>query len=326
MSYTKAHDLMRLAQMAAARHSGVTLDEIAEEFGIVHRSAQRMTNALEAIFLCEVTDGPDRKRRWKIREPRPLRLPRRPDRTIAALDCAIRDARAVHRNIQAEALADLRDALITQMVPQDARRAEADAEAMLQALGHVARPGPRIRTDPVILGTISTAIRGMRRLRLRYGDGPLPRTVDPRGILLGERTYLVACDPARGPRPMTFRLDRIHEAECLSERSEPEPGFNIDAYAAQNFGVWDDPEQRAEVIWRFTPEAADHARDFLFHPHQSLEPQEDGSLIVRFTASGWLEMAWFLYKWGDKVEVLAPEGLRRMVEGHRRSDFGTAMP
>jgi predicted DNA-binding transcriptional regulator YafY len=38
-------------------------------------------------------------------------------------------------------------------------------------------------------------------------------------------------------------------------------------------------------------------------------------------ASGWLEMAWHLYQWGDAVEVLAPEALRRMVEGHRRSDF-----
>ena len=52
-----------------------------------------------------------------------------------------------------------------------------------------------------------------------------------------------------------------------------------------------------------------------------LEPQEDGSLIVRFHAAGWLEMAWHLYQWGDKVEVVEPEGLRALVEDHRRSDF-----
>jgi hypothetical protein len=27
------------------------------------------------------------------------------------------------------------------------------------------------------------------------------------------------------------------------------------------------------------------------------------------------------YKWGDKVEVVAPEGLQALVEGHRRPDF-----
>jgi predicted DNA-binding transcriptional regulator YafY len=53
--------------------------------------------------------------------------------------------------------------------------------------------------------------------------------------------------------------------------------------------------------------------------------QEDGGLIVRFHAAGWLEMAWHLYQWGDAVEVIAPQGLRTLVENHRRGDFG-ALP
>jgi hypothetical protein len=44
-------------------------------------------------------------------------------------------------------------------------------------------------------------------------------------------------------------------------------------------------------------------------------------LIVRFSASGHLEMAWHLYVWGDDAEVLAPPALRQLVENHRRSDF-----
>ncbi|MBK5946471.1 hypothetical protein CCR83_08515 [Rhodobacter veldkampii DSM 11550] len=52
------------------------------------------------------------------------------------------------------------------------------------------------------------------------------------------------------------------------------------------------------------------------------------SLIVRFHAAGWFEMAWFLYQWGDKVEVfapavevLAPAGLRDYVHPWRRPDL-----
>jgi predicted DNA-binding transcriptional regulator YafY len=67
------------------------------------------------------------------------------------------------------------------------------------------------------------------------------------------------------------------------------------------------------------------AAEFRFHPDQQLEPQDDGSLIVRFSAAGWLEMAWFLYQWGDAVEVLEPAGLHDLVEGYRRGDF-PAMP
>ena len=32
-----------------------------------------------------------------------------------------------------------------------------------------------------------------------------------------------------------------------------------------------------------------------------------------FRASGWVEMAWHLYKWGGAVEVLEPPELREMV-------------
>ena len=74
-------------------------------------------------------------------------------------------------------------------------------------------------------------------------------------------------------------------------------------------------------MWRFAPEAAERAAEFRFHPTQVVESQDDGSPIVRFQAAGWLEMAWHLYQWGDKVEVLAPAGLRELVVGHQRSDF-----
>ena len=46
----------------------------------------------------------------------------------------------------------------------------------------------------------------------------------------------------------------------------------------------------------------------------------DGALRVAFTASGWVEMAWHLYQWGDKVEVIDPAALRDLVKDHRRGD------
>lgn len=75
------------------------------------------------------------------------------------------------------------------------------------------------------------------------------------------------------------------------------------------------------MVWRFSPAAAATAREFLFHPQQEATDEPDGSLTVRFNASGWLEMAWHLYQWGEGVAVIAPEPLRRMVEDFRRADF-----
>jgi predicted DNA-binding transcriptional regulator YafY len=135
------------------------------------------------------------------------------------------------------------------------------------------------------------------------------------------RRYLVARDEDRDPLLRHFRVDRIRAARLLGSSFAREPGFDIAAHSARAFGSYQDEARYGEVIWRFAPHAAESARAFLFHPSQSLEDQDDGSLVVRFTASGWLEMAWHLYQWGDAVEVLAPAGLAAMVAGHRRGDW-----
>jgi hypothetical protein len=130
-------------------------------------------------------------------------------------------------------------------------------------------------------------------------------------VLLGLRRYLVARDEDRDPGLRHFRVDRIREARLLGSSFVREPGFDIAAHAARAFGSYQDEGRYGEVVWRFSPAAAPTARDFVFHLGQQIEKQPDGSLVVRFHASGWLEMAWHLYQWGDTVEVVAPGGLRR---------------
>jgi predicted DNA-binding transcriptional regulator YafY len=41
--------------------------------------------------------------------------------------------------------------------------------------------------------------------------------------------------------------------------------------------------------------------------------EADGGLIVKFVASGWVEMAWHVDPWGNTVEVNEPQDLRNMV-------------
>ena len=103
-----------------------------------------------------------------------------------------------------------------------------------------------------------------------------------------------------------------------------DPGFSLRRHAELGFGSYESEAEFGEVVWRFTPEAAPHARRYVFHPRQRLTELPDGSLEVSFEASGHLEMCWHLYSWGSAVEVVSPEPLRLMVEGHRR-DFA-ALP
>lgn len=323
MSFSKAQDLIRLAQMAATRRNGVSLDDICAEFNISHRTAQRMTDALETTFVnVETYDGDDRRRRWRVNDPMLSRLQLRQETAVEALEIARQTAKVEGRLRHASALADLRDGLFARLAPRDALRTEADAEVVLTALGSVTRPGPKVNLIPRVLDSVIEALRGPFRLRMCYGDTP-ERIVEPHGLLLGHRSYLVA--RKLGGDIRNFRMDLIHSVETLDESFNLTDDFSLEDYAAQSFGVYQDPAQFGEVVWRFTSNAAARAAEFRFHPKQVLEWQVDGSLIVRFHAAGWLEMTWHLYQWGDKVDVIAPEGLRVMVSGHQRSDFN-ALP
>jgi hypothetical protein len=138
MSLGKARDLLRLAEMAASRHMGVSLAEIAEEFDADHRTAQRMTKALEDVFQnVEVNIDEDRRRRWKLRDSSLLRLRGvgLGDSELAALEMGIKRAEREGATHDVKALISLRDRLLAHMPGPHARRAEADAEAVLEAYG-----------------------------------------------------------------------------------------------------------------------------------------------------------------------------------------------
>ncbi|SOC11054.1 WYL domain-containing protein [Rhodobacter maris] len=238
--------------MAAARRSGVNLDEIVAKFSISHRTAQRMTKALETTFAnVAAEDGADHKRRWRI-EPGALDRPQLPPRDRdRGLEIAGREAGAEGQLRHARALAGLREGLLARLSNRDAARAEADAdaEAVLQALATVTRPGPRVSLAPKILDAVTEALRGPFQLRVRYKSEDAPeRVLEPYGVLLGHRTYLVARDTAKGDLIRSFRLDQILSAEALDESFAMDTAFSMQRFAAQSFGVWQDPAQFGPVV------------------------------------------------------------------------------
>lgn len=327
-SYAKASDLLRLAEMALSRYMGVALQDIEEEFSVDKRTAQRMTKALEDCFPNVETRMDDQRRKfWTLRgeDARLVHARGIRDSELAAIEIAIRRAQREDATNEIKALTSLRDRLLSLMPGPHARRAEADAEAVLEAYGFACRPGPRVRTEPVLLATIAEALKAPNMLTITYvgerGNAARERLLEPYGLLLGIRRYLVAKENGGDGRFRHFRLDRVKTARLKRQSFVRDPDFNLEDHAARAFGSYHAEPEYGPVVWRFAPSAAAVAREFLFHPDQELIDEPDGSLAVRFHASGWLEMAWHLYQWGDSVEVLEPEGLRDLVARHQRADF-----
>ncbi len=325
MSFEKAQQLLELATFVAARRMGVTLDDVGERFGVSRRTAQRIMHALEAQFPdTESGFDEDGHKRWKLQTGALRDLLTLTSDELAALDLATETLERNALGIEATELRRLREKIMALVPRSKIARLETDHEALLEAQGLAARPGPTARIAPQIASTISMALKSSQRLKIVYHSRgsakPTPRIVEPYGVLIGIRRYLVAKPKVDGPLHY-YVAERIESAELTGEGFVRDPDFEIDKHAQKAFGAFQNDTEYGEVVWRFRPAVASHARAFLFHPTQVLEDLPDGSLIVRFNASGHLEMCWHLYMWGDQVEVLAPDILRKMVEPYRRSDF-----
>lgn len=323
MSFHKAQELLKLAQMAASRYRGISLPEISEEFGVNTRTAQRMVRALENTFpSISIQTDSDRRRWWKLRDQSLIGKQGIYQRELVALEMSIRRAEREGAQAEVEALQALRDRLMATLPSSHARRAEVDAEAVLEAQGYACRPGPKVKTSPLVTGAIAEALKAPFSLAILYQGKqdaePRDRTVEPYGMLLGTRHYLIARDPSNGPSFRRFRLDRIFDAKITGQSFVRDKDFDLNSYAAKSFGSYHSEVEFGEVVWRFSPAAAATAREFLFHPEQVMTDQTDGGLIVSFKASGWVEMAWHLNQWGKSVEVLWPSELRGMVEASEK--------
>ena len=88
----------------------------------------------------------------------------------------------------------------------------------------------------------------------------------------------------------------------MADRPAARPeSFSLQDYADQSFGIFHDDTE--DVVLCVTPAGAQDALRWRFHTNQVVELQADGSVSVRFRASGMLELAWHLFTWGDKVAV-----------------------
>lgn len=308
MRHEKAGKLLELARLLAGTAEGLTLDEMAERLGVGRRTAERMRDAVRDVFpqLEEVDDPPTRRFRIPAGLDGLFQAPTAEE--LAALAAAGEMFTQQGAGARAGALKSLEQKVLSATRASARRRLAPDLEALLQAETIAVQAGPRPFEDEGVLAAVREALLSMRALRFRYEGGATPgrvREVTPYGLLFGRSNYLVA-DEGAGPR--NWRLDRIADIEALP-RAAPRPeGFSLQDYADESFGIFHDDTE--DVILRIRPAGREDALRWRFHANQSIELQADGSVVVRFRASGMLELAWHLFTWGDKVQVLAPEVLR----------------
>ena len=217
----------------------------------------------------------------------------------------------VLETLERKVRAAMRSAALRKIVP--------DLEALVRAETIAVQAGPRPYEDEALIASIRMALMAMKAIRFRYLGGSTPgavRAVAPYGLMFGRANYLVAAELG-GVEPRNWRLDRVKDLQIVETPATAPEAFSLQDYASRSFGIYQD--EVCDVALRVTPAGAAEAMGWRFHPTQTIEPQPDGSVLVRFTASGMLELAWHLFTWGDKVEVLEPPSLKETMLRELRS-------
>jgi predicted DNA-binding transcriptional regulator YafY len=323
MRFEMAQRLLDLAGDMQASRVGISLKDIENTYEVSYRTAQRMKEAVEGFFpqIVEVDTG-EQIKRWRIPAGTLNKLVSFTADEIADLEGAIAILDRENLQEQVQSLRNIEKKVRLLLNPDVSRRIEPDVDALIEAEGIAMRPGPRPLNYPDVIDDLRHAIKACQKVRVRY----LKRRTQelkthvllPHGFLLGHRHYLIAkIDHPKANRCLPFSIPNVETVEILEESFVRDLDFSLQEYAEQSFGIYQG--EPMDVVWRFTSEAALHAKEFMFHPSQQMEEMEDGSLIVRFRASGKNEMIWHLYTWGDNVEVLEPAELADEVNPYRRT-------
>ena len=327
MRWEKPALLLELGRHLAANAEGLTLDDMAQITGSDRRTAERMRDALWRLFpqMVEWQDGKTKRFRIPSGIDSFMQSPTADE--LAALSAAAETLELQGAVARAKALKGLDVKIRSAIRSADKRRLSPDVEALVRGQAAVFQAGPRPAEDEEMVATLRHAIMAMKAVSFVYRGGTRPgqpREVSPWGLIFGRVNYLVGADLGDN-EPKTRRLDRITELKVLDKPGGPPPDFDLQAFSDRSFGIYQDEVQ--EVVLRISPEGAEDARGWRFHSTQTIEENGDGSVTVRFKASGMLELAWHLFTWGDKVEVIQPlilkarlvQELERALAHHRKS-------
>jgi predicted DNA-binding transcriptional regulator YafY len=313
MRHERLEQGLMLARRLAASAEGMTIEEIAVELGSSRRTAERIRAALEQVFpqMEEIKDGAYKRFRISGGLDGFFQSPTVDE--LSALNQCAAELEQKGQSALAYSLKELEAKVRAAMKPPVLRRVATDLEALLQAELIAVQAGPRPQQNDDLLLTLREALCAMKAVRFMYKSvdkDPRTREVEPYGIIFGRMNYLIG--PERGgDRIKNWRLDRIEDFEVLDHPANRPEDFNLRDFANASFGYYQ--AEQEDVVLRILPSGMDDFQLWRFHPNQSVENEPGGTAIVRFRASGMLELAWHLFTWQTKIQVIAPEKLRSLM-------------
>jgi len=136
----------------------------------------------------------------------------------------------------------------------------------------------------------------------------------PYHMLYNNGTWHVLGRSSLHKKVRIFELNRISQLATTEAGFTVEKGFDVSEYLGRAWSTM--PEGRIyNVKLLFLAKAAKDVVEVKWHSTQKVTPNGNGSAIVEFRVDGLNEITWWVLGYGDQVQVLAPQALRKRVLG-----------
>ena len=301
--YPKLGKILNLIIKMQSRYSGITLNDIQEELEVSRRSAERLRDVLIwEIPQIEELPTTGREKHWGFSRSSHLR------EIISFSKDEIAELEGIKNNLQLESTKDVLNGIVDKLKVlsrKNAAEIEDAIEILLKTEGSAVTQKPSYKIDIQILDTIRQAIKENLRIKCKY-DGR-DKILSPFGIVYGANVYLIGVEGDK-PNPYVYRLHKVTDIELTEEKFD-KGDFDIKEYANRSFGVYQNEIIKVEL--RFSKEVAEDVLNYNFHPTQKVKQNDDGTVTVKFKASGELEILWHIFRWGDKVQIISPKSLKK---------------
>jgi predicted DNA-binding transcriptional regulator YafY len=181
------------------------------------------------------------------------------------------------------------------------------------------------RAHEGFIALVVEAILRKRRCRVVYRKPHRSESkaydFDPyRLLFVGGGLYVIGHVPAHAGTA-TLAIDRLQSVTHSETEFQIDPQFDPKKCRQDAFGVsWEDP---IEIVLRFRSDQAPYVRERLWHPSQEITDLPGGKLQLTLRAGGPFEIRRWILGWGDAVEVISPETLRREITNLLKSAVST---
>ncbi|RLB68985.1 MAG: transcriptional regulator, partial [Deltaproteobacteria bacterium] len=164
-----------------------------------------------------------------------------------------------------------------------------------------------------LLGELRQALLKQQRCLIDYRPAKREKQqylIDPYTLLFFKNGLYIGGYAHNRKALRLFAVERIEKVEVHPERFEVPEDYHPEMLTGTAFGLIDEGEpRRLELL--FDKEVAHLIRERIWHPEQQIEEHPDGSLLLRFSASGDKEILAWVYSFIPFVRVIGPESFRK---------------